>query len=271
MKRYYLGFLLVLVVALAAVVFLGANFIKTYISELSNKFQNTTNEAISAPVLSGNYQYLIKNGIQIQVGKFDINVFKSPSDKLFTSQEVALQNLDQVVVNGGYFTETKDYIGLLWNGNERLGRISVGNQQATHIAHFDKQTGRLEFLSSLDFTDSDFNQDTNNIYFQTGPLIIDHNEVQTSLIDRSINGNQSALRSFIGYTESGKIFVGVTTQGYDLRNLGEMLLSKDFFEGETISVINLDGGSSTSIYSSENAEEMSFRDFKELPYFVEFK
>src|SRR6185369_14046584 len=111
MKRYYIGFLLVLIVALAAVGFLGLNFIKSYILELSDRFQNTTQPAVSTPVLSGNYQYLIKNGISIQEGKFDINVFKSPINNLFTSQEVAKQNGDQVVVNGGYFTETKDYIG----------------------------------------------------------------------------------------------------------------------------------------------------------------
>ncbi|MFS8130832.1 MAG: phosphodiester glycosidase family protein [Candidatus Dojkabacteria bacterium] len=271
MKKYYLSFLLVLIVALAAVGFLSFNAIKNYLSELRSTISNIdTPEIVSQPVLSGKYEYKSKNGINIQIGSFDINLFKSNLDSLSTAQEVSLKNNDQVVVNGGYFTETKAYIGLLWNGTEKLGSLSVGNQQATHVAHFNKTTKELNFISSLEFEDSDYIPDANNIYFQAGPLIVNNNEIQTPLIDRSLNGNQSAVRTFVGFTESGKIFTGVTTQVYDLRSLASQLVSKDFFDGEKISVLNLDGGSSTSLYSNENPA-ISFRYFKQLPYFVEFK
>lgn len=259
-----------LIAAIVVVGLIGINVIKNYLSELSSNLTDVHIPIVSEPVLSGNYEYKSKNGITIQIGKFDVNVFKSNLTSLSTAKEVAELNGDQVVVNGGYFTDKKAYIGLLWNGGERLGELSVSNPQATHIAHYDKITGKLEFISSTDFNNNQFFDNSNNIYIQTGPIIIDQNEVQTSFIDRSINGNQSAVRTFFGYTESGKIFVGVTTQGYDLRALGTQLLSKDFFAGENISVLNLDGGSSTSLYSTENPA-ISFRYFKQLPYFVEFK
>lgn len=271
MKKYYLGFLIVLIAVFAIVGFIGFNTIKNYLSELKSSLNDIDTPVItSQPVLSGNYEYKSKNGINIQIGNFDIDVFSSNPDNLLTAKQVSDQNNDQVVVNGGYFTESKQYIGLLWNGSEKLGTLSEGNQQATHVAHFNKVTKQLNFISSLEFTDSDYIPDLNNIYFQAGPLIIDAGEVQTSLIDRSLNGNQSAVRTFVGITESGKIFAGATTQIYDLRNLANQLNSKDFFNGEKISVLNLDGGSSTSLYSKENPA-ISFRYFKQLPYFVEFK
>lgn len=270
MKRYFFTFLLVLVVALVAVGFLGINFIRSYITDLSGKFQNTTVEVVSESLFTGKYTYYSKNGIKIQSGDFDINVFKSPDSKLYTPKKLALENNNQVVINGGYFTETKAYIGLLWDGQTRFAPLSASNPQATHVAHFNKNSKLLDFISSSEFTNSDFQDNSDHIYFQTGPIIIDRNEVQNTFIDRSLNGNQSSLRSFIGFTESGKIFVGTTSQGYDLRSLGKMLITKDFFEGEVISVINLDGGSSTALYSAENPE-ISFRDFKELPYLIEFK
>ncbi|MEP7103388.1 MAG: phosphodiester glycosidase family protein [Candidatus Dojkabacteria bacterium] len=271
MKKYYITFLLVLIILLGVVGFLLVNTIKSYLITIQESFSNiSATPIVSKPILSGKYTYYIKDGISIISGNFDINVFKSSEDNLLSPKQLAIQDSDQIVVNGGYFAEDKSYIGLLWDGSNQLGSLSKDNQQATHIVNFNKISGKLTFKSDLDFTPKDLIENSDNIYFQTGPLIIDNNELQTSLIDHSLNGNQSSLRSFIGYTSSGRIFVGITTQGYDLRQLGEKLLSKDFFEGETISVVNLDGGSSTAIYSQENAE-VSFRDFKTLPYLIEFK
>ena len=89
-------------------------------------------------------------------------------------------------------------------------------------------------------------------------------EVDSSDILKSVNGSGEYIRSILGYTDSGDKFFLITTKAYTLNDLANEILKLDIFQGEDVNAINLDGGSSTFIYSSEN-KDYNIGSFKTLP------
>ena len=82
-------------------------------------------------------------------------------------------------------------------------------------------------------------------------MIIKNNEIQQNVISESINGLGEYKRTLLGYTNSGKSFFIVTTKQFSLQDLAKKILNSKVMKGETISVINLDGGPSTWLYGKD--------------------
>lgn len=152
--------------------------------------------------------------------------------------------MEEACINAGYFLENGAHAGLLTINGTRFVAIAPNDKQLTHVVSY--KDGLLSFIQN-----SDYVFDANSTFeFQSGPLVVDKGQIRTDLINASNNGNFSTFRSFVGLTEEGNIFIGITTKQVDLVSMGEFLKTS---LGENITVMNLDGGSSISIYFQDSS------------------
>lgn len=166
-------------------------------------------------------------------------------------------------INGGFFLQNLSHAGYLNISGQEVVSLAPTDTQLTGVFLFDGINPKIFTIS--EFQQSSIEINSEGFAFQTGPIIILNNQIQTGLINNSVNGQGKYLRSFIGYTSQGEVFLGISEVPMDLNDLSENLLS--YFEGEIINAINLDGGTSTSIYSSENIT-FDFRSYKSLPFVI---
>ncbi len=171
-------------------------------------------------------------------------------------------NNGNTIINAGYFLPDKSHAGFLFINGEEKVPLSFSDNQVTHI---------VEISDSIYFLTKDeiLNNKAKNAstYFQTGPLIIRDNEIQHTLIENSVNGNSDHRRSVLGVTSEGSVFFLATSKTYSLKELSEIILTIPSLSNKTISAINLDGGSSVSLYSNEN-KEFRIGAAKKLPFLI---
>jgi len=166
------------------------------------------------------------------------------------------------LINGSYFEASRVHAGWLSIFGTQYTPLK-DDRQLSHMAVLDTSVGYIDF-PSLDLWDSSMTNQT-SIEFQTGPLVIDANAVDTLSIHASINGEGSHLRTFLAYTEEDgiKYFI-ISRQTGQLDLMAKHLLSLPLFAGKTLSVMNLDGGSSTALYSRKHPE-LNFNVNRPLP------
>ncbi len=167
-------------------------------------------------------------------------------------KEAAEKHPCSYIINGSYFEDSRVHAGWLSIFGAQIAPLKA-DRQLTHMAVFDPGLGYLDF-PSLDLWDSSMTSAT-SIEFQTGPLVIHANQIDTLSIVASINGGSSHLRTFLAFTEEDamKYFI-ITRRTGPLDKMAEHLLSLPVFEGKTLSVMNLDGGSSTALYARMHPE-----------------
>jgi hypothetical protein len=120
------------------------------------------------------------------------------------------------------------------------------NRQLTHIVRYDTITGKTDIVSSNLFKPSETNH---TIEFQTGPLIIRQNCIDTALIANSINGPGKYTRTLLAIGGTGELWFVTVRKPVALDSLGAYLLTLSPFQQKRIDVVNLDGGPSVAFYS----------------------
>ena len=108
------------------------------------------------------------------------------------------------------------------------------------------------------------------IAFQSGPAIIINNKIQKDFINNSLNGKSKELRTLIAYNSENEIYLIITREHVKLEELAEFLLITQPFTNRNISIMNLDGGSSTALFTKNNPE-FNFRENKRLPLLLGVK
>ncbi len=181
-------------------------------------------------------------------------------------EDFSLENSLILAMNAGYFLENKGHAGLLNIKGNILGTLAPNDKQLSHVVEL--STNQIVFSPASSFDTTGLNSSAT--YFQTGPLILDENEIQNDFIDTSLNGNGKYLRSILGYTSDGQRFFVITTKRYALKDLAEKLMDLDVFGDVKISAVNLDGGSSVGIFSGENAR-FQYGEAKRLPFVIGVK
>lgn len=208
---------------------------------------------------------------------FNLAIFSRPLTVLFTTEsaqkisEQALLNDFVLAVNGSYFQGSyveSEHAGLLKLGEAIYGEL-VDDSQLTHVIVYDTVTDDVFFqaVEEVDVTDY---EDDGYMLMQTGPLVIKDNEVQTDFINDSANGSGRYLRTLFGYTDDGQRFFLVTRSNFTLTALATQLLEFPIFAGKKLNVINLDGGTSTAMYS-QDLEQFNFGESKRLPVVIGVK
>lgn len=224
-------------------------------------------------------EFVEKHGIELYQDKLKrFNLAMLDDEELtvnFTSknaqslEEQALLNDFNLAVNGSFYRGSvveAEHSGLLKIKGELIAQVVEDPQrQLTHVVIYNHNNNSVQLLATDQVNPSDY--DENFTLFQTGPVIIENNKIQRELIDDSVNGNSNSLRTLFGFTESGEKFLVVTRVSFKLNDLAERLKELEIFQGKTLNVINLDGGSSTAMYV-DGLEEFSYLDSKRLPMVI---
>ncbi len=206
---------------------------------------------------------------------FNLALFSLPLQTIFTSEnaqslrEQSLVAGYELAINGGFFKGSyvsAEYAGLLQIKGEMLAEIARNDKQVTHVIVYDEKNDLIEFLPASDF-DTDNYAEAHYTLLQAGPLIIQENEITTDLIAGSQNGEAKYNRTLLGYTDTGEKFVIITRTTYTLSDLGEVILGLEIFSDKVLHVVNLDGGSSTAMFSKEY-DQFSFGETKRLPSII---
>jgi len=207
------------------------------------------NEEKKAVELEGFYS--IDSG-QILISFFEgkISHFYDPKIQN-TIYEIAQKNNLSLAINGGFFLPNKSFAGLLYQDKEIKSKISYDDPQVTQLVYVDFRDNI--FFRSIEEFDPEELQFF-KIVFQTGPIFLKDNIFQENYVNISLNGNSYHLRSFWGVTSKDRKFLGITLKQYNLKDLSERLLKSSIFSNENISVVNLDGGSSVSVFSKDYPE-----------------
>lgn len=188
------------------------------------------------------------------------------------SQEVSVKTVAtksnyRYMVNGSFFEASKEHAGWLSLLGQEKTPIKE-DTQLSHIIRYNPKTGVLSFVEAKIFQPA---TEKNQIEFQSGPLIIDNNQVTKKYIAQSINGLLLFERTLLGYTEEdGRKYFIITKKNVKLDELADYLLRLSVFSGKTLNVVNLDGGSSVALYSQTNPE-LSFNEEAILPILLGIK
>ncbi|MBD3362668.1 hypothetical protein GF362_03030 [Candidatus Dojkabacteria bacterium] len=219
------------------------------------------------------YNYYDLN-ISILVTKqgFDFNYVPNNAPQIQT----LAQNLGyQYIVNGSYFGGTNldaEHAGLLNYYGIPITPIKYYDQgvpeQLTHIVRYDKTNYNVVFIDKDEYYPIESNY--NLLEFQTGPLVISKNNIQSALIENSKNGMTYHQRTLMGVSDQNEKFFIVVKEEVSLSQIANILLHLSLLRNKTIDVINLDGGSSTAFYS-QNYSFLNWGENKRIPVVLGFR
>jgi len=269
----YLSILLILI--LLSVSFLYLNNEYRWVKDLAYSSQSMSSSfsysSSSSSSIDYKYKYYYNNKQDINLVMFNGDIDLVYNSKVAnTFEDISKQNNFDLAINGGYFSDTRTYAGLLILNGVVKTKLSTSDSQLNAIVLLNRNSGEIKFFNVKDFNVSNYLSKSEYIIFQTGPIIIKNNLINNTDINNSVNGLGKYYRSVIGITKSGKKFIAISTDLYLLNDLAVQLLKMDPLKNESIDVINLDGGSSTAIYSFEN-RDFTFGSFKVLPIVLGIK
>jgi exopolysaccharide biosynthesis protein len=217
-------------------------------------------------------QYAQENAVKA----INIAIFEKPISISFTKKDAtSIQNQAvlsnfALATNGTYYMDTPmnaTHSGLLQIDGELISSLAVDpTKQLTAVVVYDNEENTLEILSANDFTVEDY-ADEKYTLFQTGPVIIKDGEIAEDEISASANGNSKAMRTLLGVLDDGRRFLLVTRLDFALYDLADTLLKLDVFQGKNMTVVNLDGGSSTAMYSRD-LDNFNWRKTTRLPSII---
>lgn len=207
---------------------------------------------------------------------FQFALFSSEAelDFLYTPREAqslveqSRENEFVAAINGSYFIGS--YVesspsGLLQIKGELISEY-VPNVQISHVVVYDHVANELKFIRARNLDLSAYSQPRYSLA-QTGPLLIDSNQVQFDFIDGALNSEQESIRSFIGITDAGEKFIGISRTQVTLYELVDTISANPLFQNNNITVVNLDGGASTAMFVKDS-EALKFREQIRLPLVI---
>lgn len=181
----------------------------------------------------------------------NINLYPNFKDRL-TAEDAFIKNTCKSLINGGFYDENNNPIGLFISNNEIL---NTSEENSLFNGYIYKNGNQNVVISNLPSDNSIFST-------QTGPLLIFNN------IDQKINvsNSKNSRRMIAGILDKGQvIFLSIYNHesvflGPTIGEINELL---GVFEKSTdldiIHAINLDGGTASAFYTSERSlAELSF-------------
>lgn len=185
-------------------------------------------------------------------------------------EEVIRENKAVLGINGGFYYSDQGRIwhsGLLMSQGNVLSPLNTLNiTQTTHVLFWNQNTFSIVDAQAARQSLNDWRQNKFSA-LQTGPLLINNNQMQTSFIQSADNANQRSLRAVIGKLLSGEKFIWIQKTPRTLNELVENLQTHEVLNGKIQFAINLDGGSSTSLNILENPQ-FNFFPTKQIPNFL---
>jgi len=187
---------------------------------------------------------------------------------------IAADNDYSLVVNGSYFDYASQdsvtradltflHAGYLKIQDSIYADIMEQDRQLSTLFAYDFESHQAGYfkLDELDQTEA------YDLVIQTGPQIIQDSKIQYEKIRRSLNGLGQHARTAFATVNGTEHYIIVTRKtmispGMNLEEVGQVLLNTGIFNGN-LNVVNLDGGSSTSLYL-KNHPELSFQSGRQV-------
>ncbi|HTY38940.1 MAG TPA: phosphodiester glycosidase family protein [Bacteroidota bacterium] len=179
-----------------------------------------------------------------------------------------------LVVNASYFDNTIEYgdhdttvtfrnAGYLKLGDSVYQQMK-SDRQLTCLFAYDSRKNIVDYLGVNDLAlTKDF-----DLVVQIGPQIIRKNEIDTTDIDASVNGDTQWERTAFA-SVNGKEFyivVNLASSRVTLRDLGTLLKASGIFKKD-LDAVNFDGGRSTSLYIRHHPE-FSTKSGNRMPFLI---
>jgi len=193
-------------------------------------------------------------------GTFDFIYIPKKADSLKILAEKDHYNY---VINGSFFDGTyaeAKHAGWLWVSGRNYTPIKQ-DRQLTHVVVYNTKNQQIQFVDYHSFTPS---RSSNFVEFQTGPSVIENNQVAQNYIANSFNGLGPYKRSLLAITDDNTKYFITVRKPVRLDNLAHYLLSLKLFAGKRLAVLNLDGGPSVALYSKEQIS-LRYNDKAQLP------
>lgn len=201
--------------------------------------------------------YKTKNITIVKFGAdYQINLIENLD--LETTENVSDAHNCKGVINGGYYLRNYVHAGYLKVDNTEKRSAAPQDPQLTHILSVQNP---LQIIPI-----SDIAQINSFTAFQTGPLILNQGNVQEDLIMQSLNGSGNYLRSAIGFTSNNELVLAISTVAIDLTTLSNQITALEELRETEITLINLDGGSSVSLFTEST--EARYGIAKKLPFLL---
>lgn len=232
--------------------------------------------ATSYPIESNDINREFINDLElIHSEDHEIYIVKVPNNKKFkfiydpennlSLKDLGINNNLDFLINAGYFTEQKTHAGGLILNNKKYFNF-VNDFQLTHVLAYNEEDDLIKIYKLDEFLN--LNQNNFNFAFQTGPIVIKNTEIQYKFINNSLNGKELARRSLVGYDIHKNIYFVITRKVYTLEYLASILLNILPAEN-SITLVNLDGGSSTAMFY-QGSELFQINEDKILPILFGF-
>jgi exopolysaccharide biosynthesis protein len=181
---------------------------------------------------------------------------------------VARRHNLRCLINGSFFSGARGdahHAGLLTLYGVPVSP-PLADRQLTHVVRINSAACTVAFLPAGTFISSG---DTHVVEFQTGPLVIDGGKIRDDLIRSSINGSTPHTRTLIATMNGRECFFVTVTEKVTLDKLAAALQDLSVFQGGTLDVMNLDGGSSVALYLRD-APGWNYNAADRLPILIGF-
>lgn len=213
---------------------------------------------------------------QDKIGTYTLVIFTGELVASFLPENQ--QNLEEVMrlnnaelgINGGFYYSDRGrfwHSGLLMQSGNTLSPLNTLNTtQTTHVLFWNQNVFSVSDAQSARQYLTEWQQNRMSA-LQTGPLLINNNQLQSALIQSADNANQRSLRAVIGKLLSGERFIWIQKTPQTLNELAANLADHSILKGKIQFALNLDGGSSTSLNILENSK-FNFFPTKQIPNFL---
>jgi len=185
-------------------------------------------------------------------------------------EEMAKENNFRYMINSTYFAGNNlkaKHCGILKNYEQIISPDLMQDKQIKYVVSYNRKDRKIDYSYFENFKPS---SDANTLEFQTGPLVIENNKLSDTAIRSSINWERKTKRTLIASLDNKDIFLIIVRENVDMINLGKFLLKLSIFKDRKLDVMNLDGGSSTALYS-KNHPKLGYRLSARLPLLIGIK
>lgn len=125
--------------------------------------------------------------------------------------------------------------------------------------------GTIQFMDNSAIDLSTITQQTPGKYFNAGPWLVKQGKINPDIVRSRSHWQSKTYRTAILRKGDGSIYFLVATQKIDLPQFIVFVYKSNIIQkGENFDLVNLDGGSSTSIWSPA----LKFNANKKLPLFI---
>jgi exopolysaccharide biosynthesis protein len=187
-----------------------------------------------------------------------------------TLNEIAKSNSCNTAINASYF-------GGNYSDATHAGYLSIDGGEIAHRTDPALDPQLTQIISYYPQTQTYVVNDANNYHpelidratvpgfeFQTGPIVIKESQLQTNFINNSKNGTGKYVRTLLAIKDQKYTYLIIARQNSRLDDIGAFLLTRDFMKTGKWDVVNLDGGPSTALFSTDYPE-LNFNASQQLP------